>query len=218
MWNLLPLLISAGGTAVQMSAEQSAEKRRIREAEANRQQLALKQREADERVNAEIENVQASTPEQEREKANSDFLMQLRRTRGDAVASSGVGGERYQSDIVGAAGDVDRYGRDRAGVLARIAAPVRQRTNEATGMSRLATDLNTISRFASGDDFLSQMRQANIRANPWAVAGGQLMQGVGSGMAESGFGMGGGVWDDGTRSSGMTAAQRRNNFGYKKAG
>lgn len=184
----LPMILSAGGTALNTAAQQDAEQRRIRERERGMRQQQIKQRQADERVNAEIKRVGDSTPEDERAKAMGDFMTQLRRTRGSAVDTSGVGGGRYSEDIGDAAGDVDQFGRETADVMSRITAPVRQRSNESVGFGRLSNDIGTISRMSSGDDFLTQLRANAVRANPWMQIGGELMQGAGTGMASTGFG------------------------------
>lgn len=189
MWNLLPLLLTAGGTVYQNKVQQDAEARRLREAEAGRRQLQIKQREADQRVNAEIDRVKGSTPEDERASAQAAFMEQLRRNKANAVSSSGVGGERYREGIAGASDDVDQFGRTTADTMARIAAPQRQRENEGVSFNRAATDVNAIARFAQGDDFLTQLRMANIKADPTKMALGQIATGIGGGMADSGFGM-----------------------------
>lgn len=186
MWNLLPLLLTAGGTAYQAKQTNDAEARRQRQAEQGRQLLAVKQREADQRANAEINRVKQSTPEAEREAANQQFLEQLRRSRASATDTGGVGGERYKADMAGVAGDVDQFGRSQADTMARIAAPGRQRQAENVGYNRAAQDIDTISRFAEGDDFVNQLRMANIRPDGTKMAVGSFVAGLGQGMAASG--------------------------------
>src|SRR5882672_12489158 len=77
----LPLLLSAGGTALQQaSANQERRDRERIAAEGVRRNSQLNQ-EASQRVSQEIQQVAAANPESERMKANNDFMDALRKSK-----------------------------------------------------------------------------------------------------------------------------------------
>lgn len=210
MAQALPLVLAAAGTGMQVYNQGKTAERQIAEQERGRQQQLIKQREADQRTRAEIERVGASTPEDERAKANQQFLAQLRRTRNSATDTSGTGSARFSEDVSNAAKDVDQFGVNRAGNMAAIAAPGRQRQTEGQGFNRLAGDIDMIRRQSEGDDFLTQLRTMNIRKDPWLDAVGGIAQGAAGGMAAGGYGM----TPKNPRAVKGTPAYNRNNFGY----
>lgn len=185
----VPLVLSAIGTgATAYTAHQTAKEQDRAAAQGIRQQ-AERQRQADERVSQEVNALEQSSPEAARQQATDAFMSQLRRTRQQAVTGGPVGAsDRYQTDMEQAGADVQDFGGKVAKTLARINAPTLQRIGEGQQFARLSSNLNQIGRFASGDDFLNQLRMRGIRANPWVQAGGQILTGVAGGMASSGYG------------------------------
>lgn len=164
------------------------------------QNQAKKQREADDRVSAEVEAMNQSSPEASRKQATDAFMTQLRRTRGQAVAGGPAGAsDRYTADLASAEGDVNQFGTTTADTLARINAPALQRQGEAQGFARLSSDLSQIGRAAGGEQFLNELRLRSIRRNPWIDAGASIGGGVAGGMASSQGRYGGGVTPGGTR-------------------
>lgn len=211
------MLISAGASIAQASNNQAAESRRQQELEASIRAQQMKQREADAMVNNEIQKVAASTPEADRAAAQQDFLTQLRRTRASEVGGNPAAGavsDDYTSDLSGAQANVIDFGKRSADIASRISAPGRQRMREGVSSNRLNTQLGRIARESSGNDFLTRLRMQAMQPNPWVDAAAGIAQGAASGMAANGGFSGNKTWVDGTRSSGSTAAQRRNNFGY----
>lgn len=188
----VPAVIAAVGAGVQ-AKEANDTARDTDEAAAQGIRLQSgKQREADARVAQEVNQLQSSTPEDSQREATDAFMQQLRRTRGQAHGAGAVGAtsDAYTTDSARAASDVDQYGANRAGLLGRINAPGLQRTAENVSRLRAGTDLGLISRAANADQFLTQLRLQNTRPNPWVMAGGQVLQGAGSGMASGGYGTG----------------------------
>jgi hypothetical protein len=180
----VPLVVAALGSGVQAyNVRQTAKEADNVAAQGIRQQ-GERQREADDRVSQEVNALEASSPEAARAQATEAFMGQLRRTRGNAVENGPAGASaRYGADLAGAEGDVADFGSRGADILARIGAPAQQRLAEGQGAGRLASDLGGIGRNAGGDAFLNNLRQRSVRNNPWLEAGGQILTGVGSGMA-----------------------------------
>lgn len=181
----IPAIISAIGAGAQVYAGREAAKEQDEAAAQGIRVQAGKQREADARVAQEVQNLENSTPEDSRRQATDAFMQQLKRTRAQSQGSDQVGAvsDEYTSGSTQANTDISKFGADRAGLLGRINAPGLQRQAETVSMGRANTDLGLIKRAAAGDQFLTQLRQQSIRANPWLVAGGQVLGGVGQGMA-----------------------------------
>jgi len=175
-------LSAAGAGATAYNAHQTAKQQDEVAAQGIRQQ-ASRQRDLDSRVNQEVKNVQASNPDAERQKSTADFLAALRRRPDVAGGIGGATSGRYAEDSADAGGEVEDFGRRAADSLARIQSPLQQRQNETQGFSRLATDIGSVARNASGDQFLNQLRQRSIAGNPLVEGLGQLATGAGSALA-----------------------------------
>lgn len=183
---LLGTLASAGLNAY--NTQRTARKQDNALADSIRNQ-SRKQREADARVQQEVESLQGSTSADEREAALTDYTNQLRTNR--AAMDSGLTGQAYGSDAFKergqeASGKVGEYADKSAGLMARIDAPAYQRLGEGFSRGRLATDVGLLAREASGQSFLDELRLRAIRRNPWMDAAASFLQ-SGAGM----FGGGG---------------------------
>lgn len=180
-----PYLIAALGAGAGAYNTYDTARRQDRVAAQGITQQAGRQRQVDARLNQEMGVLEASSPEAERGKALDEFLQQLRANRGAATGGVAVpgGSDRYQTDVNASQADIGNYGTRAAGILSRISAPGRQRTNEAISAGRTAADVGVIGRSASGDEFLNQLRYGNTVRNPGIDAFGQVAQGAGSAMA-----------------------------------
>lgn len=188
---LAGLAIAAIGAGTQAYAQDRTAKKATRATLDNIRTSNQKQRRADEAVAAEVAAMGASNPEAERAAATDAYLQQLRTHQASARGSSGATGgasDRFGADVADAERELELRGRQQADMLGRIAAPTRQRQNEAVNFNRLATDLGMIQREAQGDAFLNQLRMSQIRANPWVMAAGQALQGAGTAYAAGGGG------------------------------
>lgn len=206
----VPAVIAAVGAGVQAKETHDVAKEQDEAAAQGIRTQAGRQREADARVQQEVNKLGESTPEDSQRQATDAFMQQLKRTRSQAHGGGSVGAvsDAYNTDSANASTAVDQYGANRASVLGRISAPGLQRTAETVSRLRAGSELGQIGRNAAGDDFLNQLRMSQIQANPWVMAGGQVLQSAGSGMAASsgagatkrppkgygGTGYGGGAW------------------------
>lgn len=180
--------LSAGAAA---KNQHDVLKRQDNEAASGIAAQASRQRQADQRVSQEVDALQSSTPEAERAQANAQFMNQLQQNRAQQYNGGRVGAssDEFSEDTKRGASNVVDFGKKQAGVLSRISAPGRQRTNEQVGFGRLGGDLGRIGRGAEGDAFLSQLRMRGIGKNPWIDAAAGIGQGAASGMAQnSGYG------------------------------
>lgn len=182
---LVPAIISAVGAGVQAHQTHKTAKEQDEAAAQGIRTQAGHQREADARVAQEVAGLEASSPEASQKAATDSFMEQLKRTRSQAHGPDQVGAlsDEYSSGSAQAGADVDKFGASRADLLGRINAPGLQRQDETVSRLRAGTDLGLIGRNSAGDQFLTQLRQQSIRPNPWVMAGGQVLGGIGAGMA-----------------------------------
>lgn len=166
----LPLLLSAGGTALQQySANQQRRDQDRIAAESLRRNNEVNQR-AGQRVSQEIQKVASANPDAERMKANNDFIDALRKSKmadgGADFGSTPGASDRFASDVGKARESAGTEGRALAGNLAAIDAPQYARINEARGLNDTATDLSLLGARAKGQDFLAQLQMARANGNP----------------------------------------------------
>lgn len=185
----VPLAISALGAGASAYNTHQTAKRQEEVAQNASMTQQRKQQEADARLNQELDTLSASGPDAERKAALDGFLQQLRANSGAAGGTSNVinASDRFKGDSANAGAAIKNYGTTRAGSLASINAPSLQRRREGYGINRAESDVQGIGRDANAEAFLSQLRMNSIQRDPWLDAAGQIAQGVGSGMAASGW-------------------------------
>lgn len=157
---LVPLLLTAAsGAATYVNTQNTAKRTDNALADQIRNQ-GRKQSEADAKVNAEVAALENSRSEEHRAKSLDSYMDTLRKGRGqlEAGLTPTVGSDVFRADSADAAGDVQDFAADRAGLMARIDAPTDQRREEGFGYGRLGTDLDLIGREAAGLDWIDQLR------------------------------------------------------------
>lgn len=185
MGQFIPLALSLAGAAAQASETERVQRKQEDTLSQQMIQRGNRQRTADDRVDREVQELAASTSEDERVKRLGQYMDTLE--RGKRMATAGltpnVGSSAFQQDAAQAAADVMTGAGQRAGLMARIDAPQLQRQGEAFSYGRAATDLDLIKRQAEGDEFVNQLRLRAIRRRPEIdlLAGG--LQAVGGAMA-----------------------------------
>lgn len=187
------LLATAAAGASTYNTIQTGRRQDSAAASSIRNQSRL-QREADARVNEEVQSLEGSTAADERAERLAQYMDTLR--AGDASLTAGltpgVGSDAFREDSAAAA-DAVRAGAGRtAGLMSRIDAAQMQRQGEAFGYGRLATDVGLIGRRSQGQAFMDDLRMRSIQRNPWIDAGASVLQGMAGGMG--GAGGGGSGW------------------------
>lgn len=189
----VPIIMAVASAGVQMyNTNRTASKQDAAQTDAIRNQGRIQKR-ADERVNQEVSELEQSRSEDERAQRMTDYMGALSKGRDKMLAGLNptIGSDTFKADSVKAAGQVEQYAGDNAGLMARIDAPGMQRQGEAFGFGRLGTDINMLARESSGQNFIDQLRASRIRRNPWLDAAGQVIGGIG-GAYGGGGGMPGG--------------------------
>lgn len=171
----------AAAAANQYNTQQTA-KRQDNQAAIGLIEQGRKQREADAKVNAEVQKLKGSNSSDERATALQNYMTTLARNKQNSNAglTPQVGGAAFKTDAATAADGVQAGAANTAGLMARIDAPGMQRQGEGFDYGNLATDLSLISRQAKGEDFLNMLRIKAIRRNPWIDAGAAAANGYAS--------------------------------------
>jgi hypothetical protein len=184
------LIAIAAAAASEYNSEQTA-KRQDNQAAAGLIEQGRKQKQADSKVNDEVQKLAGSNATDERAAALQNYMTTLQRGKQTAQAglnTPNIGGSAFQASSAQAANDVQFNAANTAGLMSRIDAPGMQRQGEGFDYGNLATDLSLISREAQGDDYLNQLRIKAIRRNPWidvAAAGASGYAGAYSGKGSS---------------------------------
>lgn len=187
-FQLLPLLLSAAGTAISTANNNSVLHDKDRENARRMLAQAELNRKAGDRVQQNVKQLQQSNPDAERMAAQEQFIQALHAAkltggRNNSFDESPGGSTRFAEDVGAARAASGTEGTQMASRLARIDAPLRQRVREGQGQAAAASDLSLLEQQAANEDFLSQLRTSMIRPNPWAQAGGDVLGGLGSTLA-----------------------------------
>jgi hypothetical protein len=191
----IPLLIAALGTAVKVVNDNQA----LRRADAELARGIIAQgkldKEGDARIREELASLEQSGPEQDRQEALGAFRTALRENQDLAQgAVAGVPGasERFAENVEAGKATISGKASTRAGLIARIDAPIRQRQREGLNVGRLGTDLGDIGQRSQSADFLAKLRASQRGVpDPFVDALGQFAQSFGTGLATSGATFGG---------------------------
>lgn len=192
----VPIILAAVGTGAQMLNTQQVEKRQKEELNRTLLQQQARDREGANVVNALVGDVRASSPEAAQAQALEEYMQGVR--RGQAIAAGGLnqGGavsDRYTSDAATAAAGILGDATTRAGQLAAIDAPIRQRELEGIRFNRAGTDIDLLQGAVGSDRFLADLRlKAASRRDPWLDALGSLAQSYGAAGGDFGLSGAGG--------------------------
>lgn len=182
------LILTAVGTGTQaINANQALRRQDRQAAEGIRRQGQIQER-SNQRVGEQIDDLAASTGEQERAQRLAGFRDALRdvqsSTEGSLPGDAAIGqanprfAERVSQNVRRIAGDRNAQ----AGRLSVIDAAADQRMNEGNRLGRTVTDINELGRQSRAEDFLTKLRVAQERPNEFVDILGGLASGVGSAM------------------------------------
>lgn len=191
----LGLILSAVGTGTQVANNQISAKRQDREAARGIRRQGELQKEANNRVNEQIDELAASDGSAERGESLAGFQQAIRESQGQAQGALPgdalvVGANpRFAEKVTQGQTQIRQGADERAGRMSIIDAALAQRMNEGSRMGRTATDLNEQNRRSRAEDFITQLRIADRRPNEWVNALGTILQGAGSAVSlGAGFG------------------------------
>lgn len=201
IWVPLVTAAVAAGTSY-YNSNQTAKRQDRAAADAIRNQRAI-QDEANAKVNRTLQDVQASSPAEERKTAEDAYLQQVKNAQSLARANLDEDGVSSAYDeAAGKAGNqAQGYAQQIAGLMARMDAPINQRTNEGFSFGNLTSDLGGVQRKSAGQQWIDQLKAATIRRNPWLDAAASAMSAYGSSYGAGGAS--GGAASAGAGGSGM---------------
>lgn len=197
----LPLITSAAGAAVQNQSAQDTQRRQDQAAAEGVMRQAALNRTADTKVAQSVQQLAASNDTQDvakRRAAYTDALRKAAPVRAGTMPVNGNVSSRFADDAATATADTEANAQAQADLTARIEAPTYQRAREGVALDNTNTELSLLKGQSSGQDYLTRLRLAMTKPNPWLNAGGQVLSGLGNGMATNGGWDSGGLFGDGT--------------------
>lgn len=178
--NPLSLGLAGGSAGLNYLNERSANKARKSALSQSIAQRAARQNEANSAINDSLASLAAGGST-----APIDYTAAVKAAMPQATAGlnqAGAVSDAYKTGADAAAKAIGDYGMTTAGLMSRIDTPTLQRQQEGMAMSQLRSTLGNIQRKAASDDYLANLRQQDIQANPWVSLASGLM-GMGAGVA-----------------------------------
>ena len=176
------ILTAVGGGTKAINQQVSLRRQDRAAAEGIRAQGEL-QEGANVRLNEQVADIAASTGEPERAEALEGFLNTLRGSQdltGAEADPLALGGQRFAERVGAGEATTRAAGTARAGRLSTIGAAGEQRRRETGRVADTASQLSEIQRQSQAKDFITRLRVASKRPNPFVNAFGEVVQGVGS--------------------------------------
>ncbi len=176
----VPLVMAAVATGASVYNTRQTERRQDNALAQQIRNQSSRQRDADAKAAELIRREAGSSDADERQTALGKFTEQIQRARGNAerpLQTVGAVSDAYKKAGSDAALGMTSTATNFADLVSRIDAPMQQRQNDALARGRYGTDIDMIRRFASGDDYLDQLRLRSIRRNPWIDAGASMLNG-----------------------------------------
>ena len=194
-WAVGIAVASAIGSAYQQNR---VARQQDRLAAQNIQNQARAEQTASAKINEMLQQVGDSNPQAARQQRMDEYLATLQQGAQAGAINDGPGGfsDAYREGAAAAEGQLGEYGNTRAGLMARLDAPVIQRMNEGVLFDGARNDIRGIGRNANQDDFLARLQIQGTQANPWVQAGLGVAGAYGSSMAGRGAGGAGSTWAD----------------------
>jgi len=182
------LIVSAVGTGASAVSKNRMLKKQDQQAAAGIRKQSANQRESDRLVNQQIRDLDANTGASERAASLQDFQSAIRGNRSATEAGlddpNAIGGDRFTARAGDASNRLKTAGQAMAERLSTIDGILRQRVNEGQDVGRLNVDLNQVRGNVAADDFLTKLRIAGERENPFVTGGAGLLQGFGSALSQ----------------------------------
>ena len=176
----------ASAVLQQYNASQTAKKQNQATVASIMEQGKL-QREANQKINENIDELAKSSPEDEYQGRASDIRNQLRQKQ--AMALAGIqntgGGDAVTSMAAAAKPTAIGYGDDINRWISGIDAPMLQRQGEQFDRADVQAKLDFLRRNSAQENNLLQLKLAGIRPNPWLD---MLSQGLSAYARAKGFG------------------------------
>jgi len=188
---IIPYILAAASAAQQMNNQRQTHNRQdgLLAQQINRN--AARQNEASQAIDETMQQRAATSGEDVRKATADQYLQQVRAAMGNATGGLNQAGnvsDAYRQSAENAALGIGDYAGRTADLMARIDAPVQMRQGEALGNRELGMTIGEIARNGRHDDFLTQLKLARVRPDPWgqlAAAGLGVASGYG---AQAGWG------------------------------
>lgn len=182
----IPAIISALGAGTSAVAADQAAKKQDKDAAAGIMRQAELQKEASGEVNKRIQTIAQSNPDAERDTAQAGFMDAIKKARANGAPFSTVPGaasSRFSEESAAASDAQGAENTQLASNSARLLAPSLQRLHEGEGIADTTAQLGLLGSRSAGENFLTRLRIAGRRTNPWISALGTGLSAYGSASA-----------------------------------
>jgi hypothetical protein len=169
----IALALAAASAGATYYNNQQTAKRQDRQLASQLRADAAKQRQADEQTANLINKTRQSTDADEKASSLASFTQAIKANQANAnrpLATLGNVSEAYKQSGSDAALGMAGKAAGLADLISSIDAPTQQRQNDVRDVDNYRTQIGLIQRASRGDDFLSQMKLARIKRNPWIDA------------------------------------------------
>lgn len=200
-WAITAVVAAA---AIQQYNQAQTAKKQDRAALAGLQEQRKFQEQANARMNQQLQELETSSPEDERNTLQSQIRQQLRAKQAQGLAGINAtgGGDDVTMYAGQAAPTAVEYGDFIGGNVAAIDSPLYQRQKEGFERADVGSKLDTLRRHSAQEDALTRMKIAGIRDNPWlsllssglsaygtsGMSGGTMFGGGGGGQPQANLG------------------------------
>lgn len=200
-WAVVAVVAAA---VIQQYNQSQTAKKKDRAALAGLEQQRKFQESANARMNQQLQELEQSTPDDERDTLQSQIRQQMRAKQSQALAGIQPtgGGEDVSMYAEEAAPTAVGYGDFIGGNIAAIDSPLYQRQKEGFTRADVGSHIDTMRRHSAQEDALTRMKIAGIRDNPWlsllstglsaygtsGLSGGSMFGSGGGGQAQTGLG------------------------------
>jgi len=184
-YQIIPYILAAAAAAQQMNNQRQVHTRQDNLLAQQISRNAGQQQQATQAIDQAMQQRASQSTDDTRKATADQYLQQVRAAMGNATGGltlAGNGSEAYRQSAENAALGIGDDAERTADLMARIDAPMQMRQGEALGNRELGMSIGEIARSGRHDDFLTQLKLARVRPDPW----GQFAA-VGLGVA-SGYG------------------------------
>lgn len=183
------LALSAAGTGAGVVAQNQARARQDHEAAAGIIRQAELSRQANQKVQKNIQQVEQDDPNEDIAKRQATYMDALRRsqpTTNQALPAVAGGSHRFAEDVTGAQDASTGEAATSAGLMARIDAPSIRLEREGQAANNTLSELSLLGDKSAHQDYLTRLRASMAQPNPWLTGAGALAKGYGSAAAING--------------------------------
>ena len=180
--------IAVVSTGVNMYNQQQTAKKQDNNLAMQIRNQSKEQQGAESKIRDMLQKLQGSSSKDEEQQRMDQYLNTLQMGAQANGINQGAGGfsDQYREDAAAAAAGLEKFGANRAGLLARTDAPGLQRENEGILFDDTVFGIKGHGRNADQQAYLDNLALQAIKPNPWLTAASELGMAYAGGIAGKG--------------------------------